>query len=101
MYGDLSSTGRGELHIVVHMTEQSLTRLTGLPANASSVSGAIGSADEDRYTRIRTALEEWVGSPNKTGRLNGGTWQVPVGAVPSLDFTAAVPEHPDDPTPNE
>ncbi len=101
MYGDLSPTGRGELHVLAHMTERSLTQLTGLAANTSSVAGAIGSADKDRYTRIRTALEEWVGSPNKTGRLNGGPWQVPVGAVPGLDFTAPVPEHPDDPTPDE
>jgi len=101
VYDDLSSTGRGELHILVHMTEQSLTQLTGLAANTSSVAGAIGSAHEDRYNRIRTALEEWVGSPNKTGRLNGGAWQVPVGAVPELEFSAPVPEHPDDPTPDE
>ncbi len=101
MYGDLSPTGRGELHVLIHMAEQSLTRLTGLVANASGVADAIGSPDEDRYARIRTALEEWVGSPNKTGRLNGGAWQVPVGAVPGLDFTAPVPEHPDDPTPDE
>ncbi len=101
MYGDLSPTGRSELHILVHMTEQSLTQLTGLAANTSSVAGAIGSPDEDRYTRIRPALEEWVGSPSKTGRLNGGAWQVPVGAAPGLDFTAPVTEHPDDPTPDE
>ncbi len=100
MYGDLSPTGRGELHILAHMTEQSLTQLTGLAANNSSVAGAIGSADADRYARIRTALEEWVGSPNKTGRLNGGAWQVPLGAVPGLDFAAPVPDHPDDPTPD-
>jgi len=101
MYNDLSSAGRGELHILLHLTEQSLTQLTGLAANNSSVAGAIGSADADRYARIRTALEEWVGSPNKTGRLNGGAWQVPVGAVSGLDFAAPVPEHPDDPTPDE
>ncbi len=101
VYNDLSAAGRGELHVLVHMTEQSLTQLTGLAANSSSVAGAIGSADEDRYAQIRTALEEWIGSPNKAGRLNGGAWQVPVGAVPGLDFTAQVPEHPDDPTPDE
>ena len=101
VYGDLSPTGRGELHVLVHMTERSLTQLTGLAANATSVAGAIGAADADRYTRIRTALEEWVGSPNKAGRLNGGAWQVPAGAVPGLDFAAPVPEHPDDPTPDE
>ncbi len=101
VYGDLSPAGRGELHVLVHLTERSLTQLTGLAANTSSVAGAIGSADEDRYAQIRTALEDWVGSPNKSGRLNGGAWQVPVGAVPGLDFTAPVPEHPDDPTPDE
>jgi hypothetical protein len=101
VYGDLSPSGRGHLHVLVHMTEGSLTQLAGLPVNTSSVAGAIGSADEDRYAKIRAALEAWVGSPNKTGRLNGGTWQVAVGAVPGLDFTAPVPEHPDDPTPDE
>jgi hypothetical protein len=100
VYDDLAPTGRGELHVLVHLTERSLTQLTGLVANASSVAGAIGSADEDRYSQIRTALEEWVGSPNKAGRLNGGAWQVPVGAVPGLDFAAPVPDHPDDPTPD-
>ncbi len=98
VYADLAPKSRADLHRLVFMVERTITALTGIAPGNPSVSDAIASADPDRYDKIRAALESWVGSNDKTGRLNGSPWQVSAGAVVGLDFSAAVPEHPDDPT---
>ena len=82
---------------MIHTAERTLAALTGSVANNPGIAGAISSAGKDRYAQIRAALEAWVGSKDKPGRLNSSPWQVPTGAVPGLDFAVPVPLHPDDP----
>ena len=97
LYSDLAPDARADLHRLIRTAERTLVAFTGSASDNSGIAGAISSTGKDRYAQIRTALESWVGSKDKPGRLGGSPWQVPAGAVPGLDFNAPVPPHPDDP----
>lgn len=96
LYLDLGEEARGNLHRLIFLAERLLTTLTGLSGDPGGVAGALASAGAERAAKIRSALEFWIGSKDKPGQLNAGSWQLPVGAGTNLDFAAPLPQHLDE-----
>lgn len=102
IYVDIDHDRRTDLLRLTALVEDLLAQLTGGPLEGGGVAGAMGSASPQRSDAVLKALQSWVGGPHITGRLNGAPWQVPAGGGTSLDFSAAIPEHPEPaPPPNE
>ncbi len=92
LYGNRSSEGRVQLQVGAALCERLLAKVTKEAPPNGGLASALGLSASERAAKILTALFFWVGSKDATGKLNAGKWQVPVGGIPTLDFTAPVPE---------